>query len=73
MSVTVNGESVTVPENGSVERDFTSPDGSTSVHVSANQSSDGNSHSSTHTSTQSSSVTTNTQNSSTVIQQRQRQ
>lgn len=58
--VTVDGQNVTVPENGTVQKTITSPDGSTSVSITSNSQSGGSNNSNTSTnlsvSTNSSSV-----------------
>jgi hypothetical protein len=61
-SVTVNGQPVDVPENGSVNKTITNDNGTTNINVSTNSDSSGNSYSSSF----SSSSTSTTLNATTV-------
>lgn len=51
VNVTVNGQNIPVPQNGSTQQTITTPSGDVSVHASSNQSGDGNSFNSTFTTT----------------------
>lgn len=68
-TVTINNETVPVPQNGSVERTITNDNGTTQVNVSTNTDSNGNSHTSSFMTTNSNSsninnstITSNSQN-----------
>jgi hypothetical protein len=65
-NVTVNNQQIPVPENGSVSKTIQNSDGSTTVNVSSNNVSNGDSNSSSTTST-SLNVSTSTQSGSTKV------